>query len=72
MNTLRNGFSVHDIGSNDAHGSDFISLAKARTGNLSAVFFSIFASPTTNQGHFRSGRSSAVSMRETREQDWAW
>jgi membrane dipeptidase len=42
----------YDIGSNDPKDPDFISLDKARTGNLGAVFFSIWVYPENNQGHF--------------------
>ncbi len=42
----------YDIGSNEPDDSDFISLDKAHEGSLGAVFFSIWVSPTTNQGHF--------------------
>jgi membrane dipeptidase len=42
----------YDIGSTDAADPDFISLDKAGAGNLSAVFFSIWVNPATNQGHF--------------------
>lgn len=42
----------YDIGSSDPKDSDFISLDKARTGNLGALFFSIWVYPKTNQGHF--------------------
>jgi membrane dipeptidase len=42
----------YDIGSTGQKDSDFISLSKAHAGNLSAVFFSIWVYPTTNQGHF--------------------
>ncbi|HXM49919.1 MAG TPA: dipeptidase [Pyrinomonadaceae bacterium] len=42
----------YDIGSTDSHDRDFISLEKARAGNLGAVFFSIWAYPTKYQGHF--------------------
>jgi membrane dipeptidase len=41
----------YDIGSTDSHDRDFISLEKARAGNLGAVFFSIWAYPTKYQGH---------------------
>jgi membrane dipeptidase len=41
----------YDIGSTDSHDRDFISLEKARAGNLGAVFFSIWAYPTNYQGH---------------------
>jgi membrane dipeptidase len=42
----------YDIGSTDAADRDFISLDKAQAGNVSAVFFSIWVNPATNQGHF--------------------
>ncbi|HTF22697.1 MAG TPA: dipeptidase [Candidatus Limnocylindria bacterium] len=42
----------YDIGSIDPKDEDFISLDKARAGNLSAEFFSVFVDPRTNQGHF--------------------
>jgi len=42
----------YDIGSTDPQDTDFISLNKARAGNLGAVFFSIWVYPATNQGHF--------------------
>lgn len=41
-----------DIGSTDPHDIGHISLDKARRGNLSAEFFSIWVEPETNQGHF--------------------
>ncbi len=42
----------YDIGSTDPQDTDFISLNKARAGNLSAVFFSIWVYPEKNQGQF--------------------
>jgi membrane dipeptidase len=42
----------YDIGSTDPKDPEFISLDKARAGNLGAVFFSIFVYPQSNQGHF--------------------
>ncbi len=42
----------YDIGSTDPQDSDFISLDKARAGNLGAVFFSIWVYPAKNEGHF--------------------
>lgn len=42
----------YDIGSIDPQDNDFISLDKARAGNLGAEFFSIFVDSKTNQGHF--------------------
>src|SRR6267142_5791239 len=42
----------YDIGSTDSHDRDFISLEKARAGDLGAVFFSIWAYPTKYEGHF--------------------
>src|SRR6202051_1007349 len=42
----------YDIGSTDPKDPEFISLDKARAGNLGALFFSIFAYPQSNQGHF--------------------
>lgn len=42
----------YDIGSTDPNDPEFISLDKARAGNLGAVFFSIFVYPQSNQGHF--------------------
>jgi len=42
----------YDIGSTDPQDPDFISLDKARAGNLSAAFFSIWVYPATNEGHF--------------------
>jgi membrane dipeptidase len=42
----------YDIGSTDPQDAGFISLDKARAGNLGAVFFSIWVYPTTNEGHF--------------------
>ena len=41
-----------DIGSTDPNDIGHISLDKARRGNLSAEFFSIWVEPETNQGHF--------------------
>ncbi len=42
----------YDIGSTDPNDHGHISLNKARAGNLGAEFFSIWAEPETNQGHF--------------------
>src|SRR6266436_8633928 len=42
----------YDISSTDPQDTDFISLNKARAGNLGAVFFSIWVYPARNQGHF--------------------
>jgi membrane dipeptidase len=42
----------YDIGSTDPKDPEFISLDKARAGNLGALFFSIFVYPRSNQGHF--------------------
>jgi membrane dipeptidase len=42
----------YDIGSTDSRDKDFISLDKARNGNLGAIFFSIWAYPPKYQGHF--------------------
>ena len=42
----------YDLASTDPNDPEFISLDKARTGNLSAVFFSIFVIPGINRGHF--------------------
>ena len=42
----------YNIGSIDPQDNDFISLDKARAGNLGAEFFSIFVDSRTNQGHF--------------------
>ena len=41
-----------DIGSTDPKDPGHISLDKARAGNLSALFFSIWVDPKFNQGHF--------------------
>jgi membrane dipeptidase len=41
-----------DIGSSDPNDVGHLSLDKARRGNLSAEFFSIWVDPETNQGHF--------------------
>ena len=41
-----------DIGSTDSKDVGHISLDKARRGNLSAEFFSIWVEPETNQGRF--------------------
>lgn len=41
-----------DIGSTDPKDIGHLSLDKARRGNLSAEFFSIWVDPETNQGHF--------------------
>jgi len=41
-----------DIGSIDPNDIGHISLDKARRGNLSAEFFSIWVEPETNRGHF--------------------
>jgi membrane dipeptidase len=41
-----------DIGSTDPNDLGHLSLDKARRGNLSAEFFSIWVEPETNQGHF--------------------
>jgi membrane dipeptidase len=43
---------AYDIGSTDPKDVGHISLDKARAGNLDAEFFSIWADPETNQGHF--------------------
>lgn len=42
----------YDIASTDPNDPEFIGLDKARAGNLSAVFFSIFVIPSINRGHF--------------------
>src|SRR5438270_14091324 len=42
----------YDIGNTDPKDPGHISLDKARAGNLGAEFFSIWADPTTIQGHF--------------------
>jgi len=42
----------YDIGNTDPKDPGHISLDKARAGNLGAEFFSIWADPTTTQGHF--------------------
>lgn len=42
----------YDIGSTDPNDKGHISLDKARRGNLSAEFFSIWVDPETNQGSF--------------------
>jgi membrane dipeptidase len=42
----------YDIGSTDPNDPEFISLDKARAGNLGAVFFSIFVSAKSEQGHY--------------------
>ncbi|MBS1849746.1 MAG: dipeptidase [Acidobacteria bacterium] len=42
----------YDIGNTDPRDVGHISLDKARAGNLGAEFFSIWAEPETNQGHF--------------------
>jgi membrane dipeptidase len=42
----------YDIGSTDPKDPEFISLDKARAGNLGALFFSIWVYPKSNQGHF--------------------
>ena len=42
----------YDIGSTDPKDPEFITLDKARAGNLGALFFSIFVYPQSNQGHF--------------------
>jgi membrane dipeptidase len=41
----------YDIGSTDSKDEEYISLDKARAGNLGAEFFSIWAYPKTKQGH---------------------
>jgi membrane dipeptidase len=41
-----------DIGTSDSKDIGHISLDKARAGNLSAEFFSIWADPETTRGHF--------------------
>jgi len=41
-----------DIGSTDPNDVGHISLNKAKRGNLSAEFFSIWVEPETNQGHY--------------------
>src|SRR6201997_2602907 len=41
-----------DMGSTDPNDIGHISLDKARRGNLSAEFFSIWVEPETNKGHF--------------------
>jgi membrane dipeptidase len=42
----------YDIGSTDSSEPVFISLDKARDGNLGAIFFSIFVNSGTLQGHY--------------------
>jgi membrane dipeptidase len=42
----------YDIDSINPKDPEFISLDKARAGNLGAVFFSIWVYPKSNQGHF--------------------
>src|ERR1700737_4166876 len=42
----------YDIGSTDPKDEDYISLEKARAGNLGAEFFSIWVNPKANQNHF--------------------
>jgi len=42
----------YDIGSTDPKDPGHINLDKARAGNLGAEFFSIWAEPKSNQGHF--------------------
>jgi membrane dipeptidase len=42
----------YDIGSTNPNDPDFISLDKARAGNLEAIFFSIWVDPKTKQGRF--------------------
>jgi len=42
----------YDIGSTDPKDQDYISLDKARAGNLGAQFFSIWVNPNTNQGQY--------------------
>lgn len=42
----------YDIGTTDPADRDYISLDKAQAGNLGAQFFSIWAYPKTNQGHY--------------------
>jgi membrane dipeptidase len=42
----------YDIGSTDPKDHEYISLDKARTGNLGAQFFSIWVQPSANKGHF--------------------
>jgi membrane dipeptidase len=42
----------YDIGSTDPKDPEFISLDKAKAGNLGALFFSIWVYPKANQGHF--------------------
>src|SRR5258707_8340593 len=42
----------YDIGSTDPKDQGHVSLDKAKAGNLSAEFFSIWVEPETNQGHF--------------------
>jgi membrane dipeptidase len=42
----------YDIASSDPKDHEFISLDKARAGNLGALFFSIWVYPKSNQGHF--------------------
>jgi membrane dipeptidase len=42
----------YDLGSTNPKDPDFITLDKAKAGNLSAVFFSIWVDPKTHQGHF--------------------
>jgi membrane dipeptidase len=42
----------YDIGSTDPNDHGHISLDKAKAGNLTAEFFSIWVEPETNQGHF--------------------
>ena len=42
----------YDIGSSDPKDEDYISLEKAKAGNLGAEFFSIWVNPKANQNHF--------------------
>src|SRR5206468_6348661 len=42
----------YDIGSTDPKDHDYISLDKAKSGNLGAQFFSIWVNPDGNQGHY--------------------
>ncbi len=42
----------YDIGSTDPKDEEYISLEKAKAGNLGAEFFSIWVNPKANQDHF--------------------
>lgn len=50
----------YDLGSTNPHDRDFVSLEKARAGNLGAVFFSIWVDAKTDQGHYAKRASDLI------------